>query len=321
MESLGPSYAIEKNPEHFLSDSSMDSSALILESHSINDLPGGWLYKDYEKSRVKLFRILHLTGFTVQLFSYLVSEIWIGFDHSASKSLFATDPIFSSILWGAICFLGGILLPVLFLNTRYAISLLTEKPLHLYYLIYLFLALFFLGGRFKTGFSAYLITTVSLSFTLFLSVIIYLHTKKINQQVQETWMEYLASTVLFSFLTSFSMLILLKVLCEMIFTENLKRNQKLLDWDTSNWMILIMTFVFGTGVMMLSFFKDPWFPGLISFYFFGIYSMQKRDFCDKNCSENIEISALVLACTLLGFILVSLGCSRLKPTAALSELL
>ena len=312
-----PCYIADETPIALLSPniSSIYKVSLTLESRSLMNLPGGWLYQNYEKGRLSTLKLLHVAGFSLQIFCYLLTEIWVGFDHSYSNSPFSTDPIFSTISWGVVCVLGATLLPVLFSGTRYSISLLTEKSLWPYYLAYILLAIFFLAKRFKSGISGEVICTVSLSFLLLISMFTYRSVRRITSHVRLTWMEYFGGKVLYSMILCYTFLSLLKLIVQIVFEEIGSDNQELLGWNGDNWVIFLMTFVFGTGVIALSAFSDQWFPSMISFYFFGMYSCQIRYMCRDNentCSDSIQITALVLGCILPGFILISALYSWMK---------
>jgi hypothetical protein len=300
-----PSYIKEKKENvKILGDSSFSISYTIDEK-SAREIPGGWIYNIHAETKLKLLRIFHFIGYSLQLSSYLFSEIWISVDYSYSSSPLAVDPIFSGIGWGSICILGGILLPVLFKNSKHSISLLTEKLVWLYYPIYFLLVIMFPTRHFSSKNILYGISTTLLGLILFFSLTIYLKFYRMVQNHKMTWMQYFGGNVLISVLCSFVFLDFIRTVIEIIFVSSSQQN--LLGWERENWLILVLTLVFGVGIAFLTRFQDFWFPGVISFYYFGIYSCQKRFICkydEHTCSENVQITTLALGSMIISFIIL-----------------
>ena len=310
-----PSYISQDISESILlNDNPIDTEeSLTLEKQSLNSLPGGWLYHNYEVTRIDTLRLLHIIGYSLEVFCYFFSEIWIGFNHTYSNVPFETDPIFGTLAWGIICLLGGLLLPVLFSSNKYSLSLLTDKLRFSYYPVYIFLGAFFISRQFKINVSGEVITTISLSIILLAALIVYYQIKVLSSKIKINWLEYFAGSVLISLLSSFVFLSLVSTVVEIIYNNMGSSNHNFLGWQGENWVILLMTLVFGVGAIVLSMFNDPWFASMISFYYFGIYSCQLRFVCrykENTCSYNVKIGALALAVILNFFIMLNFALKR-----------
>ncbi|OMJ68750.1 hypothetical protein SteCoe_33708 [Stentor coeruleus] len=277
----------------------------LVEKKTISDLPGGWLYSEYTKDKVEILRLLHLVGVSAVLFCYCFAEIWIKYTHKFNSSPFATDILFSNIAWGAVAFLSGSFIPMAFTESRYSVSFLTEKFIWLFYPTYILLGLMFLSREFKTQLPGYIISIVSLSCIFILSAFIYYKVRQINRRYKQTWLQYISGNAYISILFTMSMLDLVRVIVEFVYTNHNDEFSDFLGWKGENWTILLMTLIFGVGMTMLTMFKDPWCPGVIGFYYLGIYCNQMRYICRYNkdaCSMEIQITAITLGLVAYGFI-------------------
>lgn len=87
------------------------------------------------------------------------------------------------------------------------------------------------------------------------------------------------------------------------------KDSLLLGWKNENWTILIMSLTWWTGSLILYLYKDVFYGFILAFTYFGIFSMQERDFCAKNkdsCSRKVSTAAVSLGSILIFFIFITI---------------
>ncbi|CAG9327069.1 unnamed protein product [Blepharisma stoltei] len=286
---------------------------LILASSSIENMPGGWLYRNFMKRRIMFLRTLNIFGIFLEISGFIAGEYLTDFGTDISSTYetpFTLDDWFEFSLWVFILSLSVFLLPVLFKKTENSISFLTEKLKFYHFPVCAFLGIYFFSKQFYDNELSYIIVNDILLFLIAVFVFyIYWKVKyEEDGRYRVSWIEYIGIHLQFSVLVSFVLVELCRSVLMTIIKVKKIDNRELFGLDFDEWTIIVMAFAFVLGVIFLTMYKDIYFAGVLGYNFFGVFVVQATDECIKsNCSERVQEASLVLGCLTFGFIILTIG--------------
>ena len=290
---------------------SSDANSLLLPSSMPLD-SGLWIYSQYSYNTIKLYRFLHLFGVVAEALCFLLCESLTKFDKGYYKNTpFCVDPIFTSILWGVVIFLGCCFLYIIFKPTPLSVTILADKLRTYYFFVYISVAIFFIFTNVVQGVVANIITDLCAIFIFGIMLYSYLIIKyEDDGRYIVKWVDYLGVQVHFSVLLAWSLM----MICEYFFRTLSgllgpdDKNSKVLGWDHEIWTLIVMIINFMVATFWLHRYKDIYFANVLAYTFFGIFSMQIRVTCIDDpdfCSYAVKVASVSLASILLFFVFLT----------------
>jgi hypothetical protein len=288
-----------------------DKESLLLPSEIVNS-PGMWLYENYTVGKVRAFRVFHLFGVALEIASFIVAEFISKLSpEDYGSTPFCVDPIFNTTLWGVVIILEVIFLYTIYQRRPLSITIVADKLRNTYFVVYVAVSVFFITTTFIDGIAAYVVTDLMACVIMAIMLYTYLRIKyQDDGRYIVTWTDYLGVHIHFAVLLAWSLM----MTCEYFFKtvaqiENShSKDTKLLGWSNQSWTVLVMTLNCLLATLWLYKYKDIYFAIVLSFTFFGIFSMQVRKTCihhAENCSDMVKTAAISLGCILIGFVLLT----------------
>lgn len=83
-----------------------------------------------------------------------------------------------------------------------------------------------------------------------------------------------------------------------------------LEWDNSNWCIIVLVIIFSLGCISLGSYKDVWFCTMIAISFLGTY-IEQTYLCNESdqCSSRTALTSIILM-SILGFFVIYTAIAR-----------
>lgn len=292
-----------------ISNSSGDS--LLLDDALVEE-NWGWIYSNFSRTKLIWKRTLYSLSYIFESFCFVISLFMNKSYKEPVKAPFSVDPYFKVVTWCFVILMGFPFLRVIYSNSVSSINILSWS-INLMYLPVYFLLSFLFIHRAVTGLDGNtIIEDVVLGFAMVLTLIIYYRVKyKDDGRYKVGIIELLGVQVHFSALLA----CLLVEICENVFKtcskyhDADKMDSKLFNWPYSSWTILVIILTSWTGSLILYLYKDVFYAGVMSFTYFGIYSIQQRYFCERDepeCNNSVGVASVVMASILLFFILITI---------------
>jgi hypothetical protein len=306
-----PNYLVFKSPDlDMISNSSAQS--LLLEDSEIEE-EWGWLYSKFSNNRLRWIRSLYTISYGFEGFCFVFNVFYSDIrDPPHTKTPFTVDPYFKIASWSLALALGFPFIKVIYTNTISALNLICWSIKLRFLPVYYLLSILFINRSVQNYPYNLIFELIVIFLAMVFCSVLYLRIKyKDDGRYRVTLPELLGIQVHFSVLSA----CLLVELCETIFEtfgkyDDFDRNTStIFNWENENWTILVMVLTCWTGCLILYLYKDVFYPLVLSFTYFGIYSVQMRIFCpdDKGgCSESVTRAAISLGSILLFFIVITI---------------
>ncbi|OMJ67903.1 hypothetical protein SteCoe_34811 [Stentor coeruleus] len=292
-----------------ISNSSGDS--LLLDDVIVEE-NWGWIYSNFSRTKLIWKRTLYSISYIFQSFCFIISLFMNNNYMQPVKAPFSIDPYFKMVTWCFVLLMGFPFLRVIYSNSVSGINILSWSINLLYLPVYFLLSFLFIHRAVSGVNGNPIMDDIVLGFAMILTLIIYYRVKyKDDGRYKVGIIELLGVQVHFSALLA----CLLVEICESVFRtcsryhDADKMDSKLFGWSYSNWSILVIILTCWTGSLILYLYKDVFYAGVMSFTYFGIYSVQERYFCyrdDTECNDSVGKASIIMASILLFFILITI---------------